>query len=149
MSELWDQLLTGTITRRKFIERVSAAGAALPLLGCELAAAPLQGDPKGKAGGSRSKPNEDVVYSPANIGGGGRIERNFYRDWIKSSKVPMVEGYAILDAQHQEVQPWPEIGGRGLYLNFSGNVHMDAVIIEIPEGKALTPRRHFYEQVVY
>ena len=47
----------------------------------------------------------------------------------------MVEGYSILDAKTQEVHPWPEIGGRGTYLNFSGNVHMDAVIMEIPSGK--------------
>jgi gentisate 1,2-dioxygenase len=47
------------------------------------------------------------------------------------------------------VQPWPETGGRGLYLNFSGNVHMDSVIQEIPAGKALTPAKHFYEQITY
>jgi len=61
----------------------------------------------------------------------------------------MVEGYSILDAKTQEVQPWPEIGGRGVYLNFSGNVHMDTAIWEIPEGKALVQRHHFYEQIVY
>ena len=89
------------------------------------------------------------MFSPENIGGGGRIERNFYRSWIKTSKVPMVEGYSILDARTQETAPWPEVGGRGVYLNFSGNVHMDAVIFEIPEGKALAPRRNFYEQIFY
>src|SRR5207248_655570 len=88
-------------------------------------------------------------FSPANIGGGGRIERDFYREWLKKSKVPMLDGYSLLDAAKQEVQPWPEIGGRGLYLNFSGNVHMDGVIQEIPPGKALDPKRHFYEQIVY
>jgi hypothetical protein len=54
----------------------------------------------------------------------------------------MVEGYSILGAKTQEVQPWPDIGGRGVYLNFSGNVHMDAAILEIPEGKALIQRHH-------
>jgi quercetin dioxygenase-like cupin family protein len=61
----------------------------------------------------------------------------------------MVEGYSIYDAKTQEAQPWPEIGGRGVYLNFSGNVHMDGVILEIPEGKALAPRHTFYEQICY
>src|SRR5262249_50072874 len=55
----------------------------------------------------------------------------------------------LSDAAKQEVQPWPEGGGRGVYLNFSGNVHMDAVIQEIPAGKALDQRRQFYEQIVY
>ena len=54
----------------------------------------------------------------------------------------MLEGYSLLDAATQEMQPWPEIGGRGLYLNFSGNVHMDGVIQDIPAGKALEPRRY-------
>ena len=60
-----------------------------------------------------------------------------------------IEGYAITDAATQELKPWPEIGGRGLYCHFSGNVHMDAVIMEIPPGKALTPGKHMYEQLIY
>ena len=38
--------------------------------------------------------------------------------------------------------------GRGVYLNFSGNVHMDGVIYEIPPGKALAERHNFYEQTL-
>jgi quercetin dioxygenase-like cupin family protein len=129
MANLFDELQMGTVSRRRLLQLLSA--------GCSAAIAAAQTD------GNQPKP------SPANIGGGGRIERNFYREWIKTTKVPMAEGYSILDASKQEVRPWPEIGGRGLYLNFSGNVHMDAVIHEIPPGKALEPTRHFYEQVTY
>src|SRR6266849_3519807 len=132
MSNIFDDLQTGHLTRRRLLEAL-----AIPLAG----GAALAQEKK-----RERKP--DVKYSPDNIGGGGRIERNFYRDWIKTSKVPMVEGYSILDAKTQEVQPWPEIGGRGLYLNFSGNVHMDGVIMEIPSGKALLPRSLFYEQLI-
>lgn len=138
MSNLLDDLLTGHLSRRRLMQ-----GLAVPLVG---AAAGAQESAKPKS--SAPKRKEGVVYSPENIGGGGRIERNFYRDWTKSSKVPMIEGYSILDAAKQEVQPWPEIGGRGLYLNFSGNVHMDGVIIEIPNGKSLLPSRRFYEQLI-
>ena len=130
MSNLFDELLAGTVSRRQLFT-------ALPLLGGSAAVASAQ------------RPAGDVKLSPANIGGGGRIERNFYREWIKKSKVPMAEGYSMLDATNQAVEAWPEIGGRGLYLNFSGNVHMDAVIVEIPAGKALAQGRHFYEQVTY
>jgi quercetin dioxygenase-like cupin family protein len=128
MSNLLDDLFTGHLSRRRLMEAI-----ALPLAA-------------GVA--SAQKKKGDVVYSPENIGGGGRIERNFYRDWTKTSKVPMAEGYSILDAATQEVRPWPEIGGRGMYLNFSGNVHMDGVIMEIPNGKSLVPARKFYEQLV-
>lgn len=149
MSDFLDQLLIGNFSRRKFIERASVAGIGLPIFGNLLAETMLQENQKGKIKKPLSSLDENAVYSPANIGGGGRVERNFYRNWIKTSKVPMVEGYSILDARKQEVQPWPEIGGRGVYLNFSGNVHMDSVILEIPEGKALAPRHHFYEQIIH
>jgi quercetin dioxygenase-like cupin family protein/oxalate decarboxylase/phosphoglucose isomerase-like protein (cupin superfamily) len=130
MGNLFDELLAGTVSRRQLFT-------ALPILGGSAAIAAAQQN------------TGDVKLSPANIGGGGRVERNFYREWIKKSKVPMAEGYAILDAKNQSVEPWPEVGGRGLYLNFSGNVHMDAVIVEIPPGKALAESRHFYEQLTY
>jgi len=138
MANLFDELQMGTVSRRRILELLAAAGSAV-LAGAQTKqgkqAAPPAGDPP--------------KFSPANIGGGGRIERDFYRQWIKNSKVPMLEGYSLLDAATQEVQPWPETGGRGLYLNFAGNVHMDAVIQEIPPGKALTPKQHFYEQLTY
>src|SRR2546425_1533257 len=140
MSNLLDDLFSGALSRRKFIEVAAKAGFALPMANLALAEVAAQSLPKAPEG---------QKFSPANIGGGGRLERDFYRDWIKTSKVPMAEGYSILDAKTQEVQPWPEIAGRGVYLNFSGNVHMDTAIWEIPEGKALIQRHHFYEQIVY
>src|SRR5262245_15479342 len=138
MSNLLDDLFSGVVSRRTFIELASKAGLALPMANFALAEVAAQ-----------SAPKDGPKFSPSNIGGGGRLERDFYRDWIKASKVPMVEGYSILDAKTQEVQPWPDIGGRGVYLNFSGNVHMDTAIWEIPQGKALIQRHHFYEQIVY
>jgi len=144
MKELLDDLFNGTVSRRKFLERASAAGFALPLLGSAITADAQEGKPKQKPPAS----SDDVVYSPANIGGGGRIERNFYRQWTKSTKIPKIDDpYSVFDVVTQETKPWPEIGGRGLYINFTGNVHMDAAIYEIPEGKALVPRQHFYEQI--
>jgi quercetin dioxygenase-like cupin family protein len=139
MRSLWDDLFSGAVSRRQFIELASKAGFALPMANLALAEVAAQSFPKAPEG---------QKFSPPNIGGGGRLERDFYRDWIKTSKVPMVEGYSILDAKTQETQPWPDIGGRGVYLNFSGNVHIDAAIWEIPASKALVQRHHFYEQIL-
>jgi len=135
MSRFFDDLLTGHLSRRQVMKTL----AAVPVVGTA-GAQSKQGKP------TRNK--EGAIYSPENIGGGGRIERNFYREWTKTSKVPMVEGYSIMDAKAQEVHSWPEIGGNGTYLNFSGNVHIDGVIMEIPAGKALLQTRKFYEQLV-
>ena len=101
------------------------------------------------SGGSAAAPEIGQKMSPANIGGGGRVERDFYGDWLKKSGVPVIEGYSIRDASTQELKSWPEIGGRGLYCRFSGNVHMDAMILEIPPGKALNAAKHMYEQLIY
>ncbi len=150
MKELLDDLFTGTVSRRKFIERAAVAGMALPLVGAGLAETVAAQDkkPKTKPDGPTGPQQENPVYSPANIGGGGRIERNFYRDWAKHTKVPKIDDpYSVYDVVTQEILPWPEIEGRGLYLNFTGNVHMDGVIFEIPAGKALAPRKNFFEQV--
>jgi hypothetical protein len=152
MREFLDDLFTGTVSRRKFLERAAAAGLALPLVGGALtpeADAQKKGQEKKKPEPKPTGPQvENPVYSPANIGGGGRVERNFYRDWTRHTSVPKIDDpYSVYDVATQEVKPWPEIGGRGLYLNFTGNVHMDGVIYEIPEGKSLVPRQHFFEQV--
>lgn len=134
MASLFDELHRGTVSRRRLMELLSLGAASVALA---------------HAQSKQAKQPPARKISPPNIGGGGRTERDFYREWIKASKIPMLEGYSLIDAAKQEVQPWPEIGGKGLYLNFSGNVHMDGLIQEIPPGKALDQKRHFYEQIVY
>lgn len=149
MKELLDDLFTGAVTRRKFIERATAAGLALPLLRNALTDS-VSAQEKEKTKSAAPAKQKKPVYSPANIGGGGRVERNFYRDWTETTNVPKIDDpYSVFDVINQEVQPWPEIEGRGLYLNFTGNVHMDGVIFEIlpGAGKALAPRKNFFEQV--
>src|SRR5207248_9418124 len=104
MANFFDELQKGTVSRRRLFELLSIAGSSAAIARAQ------RKDTKTPpaATGDQSK------ISPANIGGGGRIERDFYRQWIKNSKVPMIEGYSIMDAAKQEVQPWPETGGRGL-----------------------------------
>ena len=129
------------VSRRRFIQ--STAG--LSVAGLAGSAWASQA-PAGAKAAPAPRPQK---LSPANIGGGGRVERDFYGDWLKQSGVPLIEGYSIRDAATQELKAWPEIGGRGLYCHFSGNVHMDAVIMEIAPGKALNPGKHMYEQLIY
>jgi hypothetical protein len=111
MANLFDELQNGTVSRRKLFELFPiAAGSAA------LASAQTGKQAKQTKGGAQGSSAAAPKMSPANIGGGGRIERDYYREWIKTSKVPMVDGYSLLDASKQELQPLPDTGGRGLYL---------------------------------
>src|SRR5215469_8330130 len=98
MANLFDELQMGTISRRRLLHLLAGAGSSAALV----AAQTKQTTPQPAAGLAPK-------LSPANIGGGGRIERDFYREWIKTSKVPMLEGYSLLDAAKQDVRAWPEI----------------------------------------
>ena len=80
MANLIDELQQGLVSRRRMLELLTAASGAA---GVASAQASKQVKP----------PAEPPKLSPANIGGGGRVERDFYREWIKNSKVPMLEGY--------------------------------------------------------
>ena len=133
-------MLRPNLSRRRFLQTAAAVPMASLAASDVLAA-------QGPAKPASPPPQQKI--SPANIGGGGRVERDFYGEWLQKSGVPQIDGYSILDASTQELKPWPAIGGRGLYCHFSGNVHMDAVIMEIPAGKALNPGKHMYEQLIY
>src|SRR5438067_11719678 len=95
MKQLLDDLFTGTVSRRKFIERASAAGLALPIIGSGLMkSASAQGAKKPKPK-TETVDQENAVYSPANIGGGGRIERNCNREWIKHTTIPRCDNQHV------------------------------------------------------
>src|SRR2546430_2862375 len=123
MKELLYDLFIGTVSRRKFIERASAAGLALPIIGSGLMkSANAQGSKKPKPK-TETVEQENPVYSPANIGGGGRIERNFYRDWIKHTKTPRYHNpHGGFDVVTHEVQPWSAIERRGTDLNLTSHL---------------------------
>ena len=104
MANLFDELQMGTVSRRKLLQLLSAGGSAA------IAAAQTKGNPP--------------KLSPANIGGGGRIERNFYREWIKTYTSPeFVEGanrlVALLDRLAQGMPPPQTAGLSDLFLTSS------------------------------
>src|SRR5205814_2409616 len=96
MANLFDELQNGTVSRRKLFELFPIAAGSAALASAQTGKQAKQS--KGGAPGS-SAPK----MSPANIGGGGRIERDYYREWIKTSKVPMLDGYSLLVASKQEL----------------------------------------------
>jgi hypothetical protein len=112
MSNLLDDLFSGGLSRRQFVELASKAASLCRLLNLALAEVAAQSVPKAQDG---------PKFSPANIAAAAVWSGTSIAIDQVLAKVPMVEGYSILDAKTQEVQPWPESSAR-VYLNFSGNV---------------------------
>ena len=82
MKGSWDDLFAGTVSRRSFLERASLGAGIVGLLGAEAEAQqkpvlvyPPQNEKekpaKKKAPGTQGEGDEDLVFSPENIGGGG------------------------------------------------------------------------------
>jgi hypothetical protein len=83
MANLMDDLQQGMVSRRRLLELLTVAAGSVVI-----ASEPL----RAQSGRQTTAPKgivEPPKFSPSNIGGGGRIERDFYREWIKTTKVPM------------------------------------------------------------
>ena len=80
MSNLIDGLQQGLVSRRRLMELLAGAAGMVTLASPRARA---QADKRTKAPAGIVEPPK---FSPANIGGGGRIERDYYREWLKNSK---------------------------------------------------------------
>lgn len=78
------------------------------------------------------------------------VQRNFYKEWVASQEIPVVEDYFIEDVNLLELEPWAHKGGKGVFLNLIGTGDCnDAYICEIPPGKSLNAERHMYEEMIF
>lgn len=76
--------------------------------------------------------------------------QNFYQDWARSQRIPIVEGYIVEDVYNLELEPWEQKGGNGALVNLLGSGESnDAYVCEIPPGRSLKPERHMYEEMIY
>ena len=72
-----------------------------------------------------------------------------YKDWIEGEGIPILEGLAI-DCMTAETKPWARIDAKGAALHLDGRGDFcNAFIYDIGPGKATSPQRHVYEEVIY
>jgi mannose-6-phosphate isomerase-like protein (cupin superfamily) len=78
------------------------------------------------------------------------VQRNFYKEWVSSQGIPVIEDYFIEDVNSLELKPWAQQGGKGIFLNLIGTGDCnDAYVCEIPPGKSLNAERHMYEEMIF
>ena len=71
--------------------------------------------------------------------------------WIERTRAsrPTFSGLLIQDVRTYPLQPWPEMGVNGLYIQMADYQIVDGWILEIPPGGSTTPQRHLFEAGVY
>ena len=73
-----------------------------------------------------------------------------YQLFLEREDIPVVRAFHIEDIHQVELQPWPRMGGRGVYLNLEGTEGVnDCYICEIPGGKSLEPQKHMFEELIF
>ena len=77
-------------------------------------------------------------------------KRNFYKEWVLSQGIPVIEGYFVDDVNSLKLEPWEQKGGDGAIITLIGaGESNDAYVCEIPPGKNLKPERHIYEEMIF
>lgn len=77
-------------------------------------------------------------------------KQNFYKEWVYSQGLPVIEGYFVEDVHTLRLEPWEQNGGKGALINLIGTGESnDAYVCEIPPGKSLKAERHMYEEMIF
>ena len=77
------------------------------------------------------------------------FQKTTYFKWMADQRIPVIDGYGVEDVREVEMDFWPRLGGRAAFINLYGMEGVTGMYVgEIPAGGALTPEKHFYEEVI-
>ena len=77
------------------------------------------------------------------------FQKTTYFKWMAGQRIPVIDGYGVEDVREVEMDFWPRLGGRAAFINLYGMEGVTGMYVgEIPAGGALTPEKHFYEEVI-
>ncbi|MBM4263248.1 MAG: hypothetical protein FJ145_17690 [Deltaproteobacteria bacterium] len=77
------------------------------------------------------------------------FEKTTYFKWMRKQGIPVVDGFGIEDVREVATAPWQRTGGKAAFLNLYGMEGVTGMYVgEIPAGGALSPEKHFYEEVI-
>ncbi len=77
------------------------------------------------------------------------LNRDPYLEWVEQEGLPVVEGFGV-DLFAVEAKPWAryEVDGAAVHLKGRGDF-ISMFLLELAPGKATSPQRHLYEEVIY
>jgi uncharacterized RmlC-like cupin family protein len=77
------------------------------------------------------------------------LMRDPYLEWLEREGVPVVEDFGV-DLFAVDLKPWARFGVAGAAVNLKGRGDFISMfVLEIPPGRAISPQRHMYEEIVY
>ena len=134
---------TGSVSRREFVERASAAGLGLLATEAVLASA----DEKKKAPAPHDHDHEHHAEKHENP---DQTNVNPYMEWRKSEDLPLYSDYGITNLRALELKPWKRMNAAGAHIDLKGGEGVnDAYVCEIAPGGKTNAQRYLFEEVIY
>src|SRR5690349_60458 len=76
--------------------------------------------------------------------------RSPYELWKASQGLPTLTGLAVDDVYTQELTPWKERGGSGVFINLEGTGGFnDTYLYELAPTESSQPIRHIYDELLF
>ncbi len=73
-----------------------------------------------------------------------------YEQWKESQGLPTLTGYHVQNCYTQELVPWKERGGSGIFVNLEGTGGFnDTYLYELAPTESSKPVRHIYDELVF
>jgi quercetin dioxygenase-like cupin family protein len=73
-----------------------------------------------------------------------------YERWKESQGIPTLTGYYVENCYTQELVPWPDRGGSGIFVNLEGTGGFnDTYLFELAPTQSSVPIKHIYDELVF
>jgi oxalate decarboxylase/phosphoglucose isomerase-like protein (cupin superfamily) len=135
----------GSISRREFVERASAAGFGLLVTEAVLASVDGKTIPAHTHDHGHDHDHAAEKHSDPN-----QTNVNPYTEFRKGEGLPIYSDYAIANLRAVEVKPWKRMHASGAYIDLKGGEGVnDGYLCEIAPHSKTSSQRYLFEEVVY
>jgi len=138
------KFLSGSISRREFVERAAHGGLGISATTTVLGLARRGYAQNGDAGTPSDHPLTAAYANP------DQTNKDAYGDWLESEDIPVLTGYAVTNLRTVALKPWARLGASGAHIRLIGGEGVsDAYLLEIAGGGLTQAQRYLFEEVLY